>query len=170
MVSIEKGRFADFRSREPLHWTQPRRFHRGWELHAGDRVIGRLAPRRWYGTALVAESPSGAWTIVERMWGPEIRRGDEPEALAIYRSLFMLHGRVTLGADEMEWHCRSWFRQNAYELLNASEFPLLRVETRHSLLKMEGTIRVEDAGRRHPQIEALVIFSWALILMSRRRT
>lgn len=161
--------FGERLTREPLRWTQPRRWHRGWELWSGDRVIATLAPsstivlKLFRSTRLVATSPGGEWECLTRWRGSELRRPGQAEPVIEFRgtwSLFKYRGRVTVGADELEWRTGvHLFRRTSFELLSASEFPLVQVEPRGAGLRLEGTITITDTGRRHGQIEALTMFA-----------
>jgi len=177
-ASRDPSEFVTQLTREPLGWTQPHRFRRGWELWNGQSRIATLEPmsrvtlRLLRNLRLVMRSPGGDWDLVQRWNGFDLRRAGEERALVEFRGLFNLlttRGRVTVGADQLTWTIRfHGFRRASYELLNASDFPLLRVQPKRSFLRSTGTITIEDAGRRHPQIEALTMFAWGLAISQLR--
>lgn len=155
---------------ETLRFTQPHPIRRGWKLLRGEREIATLAPLNWFGRSFRAASPGGEWEIRTRWFGRTgLFRAGAGEPVATYQPGFFRGGKVTIGNDVLGWrHPIHVFGLDPFELRNASDFPLLRVEPRFSPLKLEGNITVEDTGRRHPQIEALIVLSWALAAMARR--
>lgn len=177
MTNGERGR-AVFPPGEPVEWVQPSRFRREWELRIRGQRIARMVPRRRIGWDLTAESPAGHWAV-RRLWplGAELRSAREAEwpdegvsPVARFKGGLVGSGTVWTDADELSWKRRFRpFRPGAFDLETASGFPLLTVERRLSLFKFEGTISLTDSGRRHPQIEPLVILSWAIALAAARR-
>lgn len=180
-----------------LEWTQRKWSKRFWELRLGERVVARMSPRRWYGSDLRIEmgavderaprstsaprhgasDPANGWAVRQRWSGAvELRAvsgadwpADTREPLVTFQPRLLGRGVVRIGADEFSWRRRFHaFRLDSFELLNASDFPLLRIERRWAPLRVGGSITTDDTGRRHPRIEGLLMLSWALAVMSSR--
>ena len=162
--------FLDVVAGRPLSWTQPERARASWEVKAGDEVIAKIARRRWYGPTLRIESHSDTWDAVMTWTGFALRRPGEKVPVIKYRSMLFARGRLWLGEEELLWRGQfHWFRRMSYELQSASETPMIRVLPRFEPLRYQGDLEITDFGKRHRQIEPLLVFSVALALFSHRR-
>jgi hypothetical protein len=166
--------FVERLGREPLRWTQPRRFQRGWELWSGNHRLATLASEGpFWNPRLVATSPGGTWHVDREWTGVDLRRAGAEQALVEFRGLygiFTTQGQIRIGEEAFTWRTRlHLLRWSSFELRNASDFPLLAIEPRLTLLRYEGTLTLEDAGRRHAHIEPLAMLAWALAVAALRR-
>jgi hypothetical protein len=157
---------------QTLEWNQPSVWRTFWRMSLAGREIATLRRKGWVGWTHAAESPSGRWTL-RYGWIDNLRLFTEgsSDAVVTYKSGWLGSGRILLaGGEELRWRRMgfSGFGTGTREIQNADELPLLRFRYRRDLFRMGGTIEVEDLGRRHPRLEALVILGWALAVLSRR--
>ena len=161
---------VDWRRVERLEWVQPRLLAWRWELLADGATAARIQGRGLWGRGFDAHTRADSWRILEpRLFGPtSIHRGEEVEACARARIGWLGHGRIERAAGHvLGWKREGWRALN-HVLANGEGFPLFKVRSGLQWCRAGATLHLEDAGRDLPDLEALILLSWALMMITRR--
>lgn len=174
-VRIEKAsrpRAADFVApswargvRGPLEWRQPHWRRSEWELRAGAEPLGTLVVRGSFRERTHGRGPSGGWEFGSRWTGEAwIAPAGTQEVVARFRPGAWGGGAITTASGfGYRW---GWvgFCRPEYTIANESEFPCVRFRPRWSVSRLGGAVAIDPAGLRVPELEALVLLGWRLIL------
>ena len=152
-----------------LEWKQPRRGHRVWELDADGALVATLTWSGPWRGGWIARTAGAAWRIRHGIFGrcQVTREGDDVPVADSRRSGFRT---VTIGranGDPLFWR-RSGFFRSEHRLENREGFPLLTEQVRRGLLRREGSIGLEEAGRTLPDLLPLLLLTWALTQLEAR--
>lgn len=150
-----------------LEWTRRGVFAREWDLTGAGAVVATLRYLSILPQVIEVVSPAGRWLAVRRWTGIELTREGRVGPDLRYRPGMVL-ARITRGAGgELRWK-RNAAWGGAWSITDPEGAPLLHVERSRSLTSPSGgRIEIEDAGRRAPDLDALVYLGW--ILAIRRR-
>ncbi len=148
------------------HWWSP-----WWELTAeGDRLaVFRLATSSLLRRAFTVETTTARWQLRRRgLFGPhEVTREGDSEPLLRYRPGWWRGGSVLRrDGDPLRW--KPGFARRGGTIENAEGFPIVSVKLRSAVFRIQGETRLEDAGGRMSDAEALVVLAWWLILEAPR--
>jgi hypothetical protein len=149
----------------PLEWSQLRWNRSEWVLRAGAEAIGTLTVRGVFRERSVGRGPSGDWEFGARWTGETwISPAGSADVVARYRPGAWGGGEIsTASALRYEWK-RSGFWRGTYAISNDSGFPCVRFGPRSSIWRMTGEVIVDPPGERVPELEALVLLGWRLVI------
>lgn len=168
--SSDKLSAVDWARVEKLEWVQPGLVARRWELVADGGTTARIQSRGLWNQGYDAQSRRYSWRIHEPLFGPvTIRRAGETEPIAVARIGWLGSGRIERAAGPaLKWTRLGW-RSRSHVLTNAERFPMFEVRTGLRLIRAGGSLHLEDAGRALPDLEALLVLGWSLLMIARRR-
>ena len=152
-----------------LEWRQPRRLARVWELMADGEPAAMMTWRGPWKRGFVARVASREWIVSEPFLAPMSIAPAEGEAFVV-RTRPGWFGAATLeraAGESLRWRRENWLRRT-FVTANAEGFPLLRTIGRREFLRFGAAVELEEAARRLPDLEALVLIGWALVLASAR--
>ncbi|MEO5618878.1 MAG: hypothetical protein ABIS67_14010 [Candidatus Eisenbacteria bacterium] len=160
---------VDWARVEKLEWVQPGLLARNWELTAEGGTVARVQSRGLWKQGFDAQTREVSWRIHEPMFGPvSIHRGEESEPIAVARIGWRGGGRIDRAAGPaLEWRRPGW-RSQSHVLANAERFPMFELRTGIQLFRAGGSLHLEDAGRELPDLEALILLGWSLLMIARR--
>ncbi len=149
-----------------LEWRQCGRWWSPfWEMWsegerlATFRVVGALRRRA------VVDTGDTRWSLRRRgfLGLHEVFREGEREPVVRYRPGWLRGGRIERAAGPaLRWKPALFARSGS--VVDAEGFELLGVRMRHAFIRYEGEQRLEAAGRRLPDAEALLVLVWWLML------
>jgi hypothetical protein len=154
-------------ARAALEWRQTRWPRSEWELRADGQPIGMLAIRGAFRRHTLARGPSGEWAVRSRWTGAAEIAPAGGTAVASWRPGRWRGGViVTASGFSYRW-LRAGFWRPEYVIANESEFPCIRLRPGASGRRSGGTVTVEPAGMRVPELEPLVWLGWRLVIAAR---
>jgi hypothetical protein len=140
-----------------------------WELRAEGRRVATFQPAGAFGRRIAIVTAETRWTLRSRgvFGGATLARDDDGAEALRYRPRWFRGGRIERAAESpLEWRAR--FFGGGGVVRNGEGFDLLEVVARRALFRAEAEVRITDAGRRLPDLAALVSLAWWLALESAR--
>ncbi|MBI4429297.1 MAG: hypothetical protein HY562_09285 [Ignavibacteriales bacterium] len=154
-----------------LQWIQPSIFRRQYELRAGDIVVAKLEWVKFFAMKARAESADGRWLFDKTgIWKPTtaVRIPEEEAPLITFtekwlgkkQSIVLPGGEtLTMQSDLFCWKS---------SLFTHTGEPLLIIK-RHGLFSRLYDVDLRRRGTSYPEFPWLVLLSWYLFLLARRR-
>jgi len=160
---------VDWRRVERLEWVQPRALHDLWRLLADGVPAAELRAKSLWKNGWLARTHDAEWTIADPVFGaPHITRADESEPAARARLRMFAPIPIERAAGPaLGWRLADWASRTRV-LATSEKLPLVTVRSRFRWLRTEAEVLLEDAGRELPDLEALVLLVWGLVLSRRR--
>lgn len=155
---------------ETLRWTQPRVLHQEYQLQRGEEVLGSLRFRSSLGSFATAETPAGRWTFKRLGFlktRVTVRAADADAELATFRNNTWSGGGTLELPDGRHYKAATNFWQTRYEILDATDQPLLRYRT-DGLLRMSGHMDILIPATRLTELPWLMMLGWYLAVMMHR--
>jgi hypothetical protein len=159
-----------------LAWTQPKAFHRRFELVAGDAVIAKLTFETAFGSLATGRTADGAWTLKRvGFFRPSVtvRIAGKEDNIAHYHPRWTgTEGELNFGDGRAyRWRVAN-FWVTRFELQNSVGEPLITFRQGSleggiaALLKTQALVDVTDAGRSEPDLALLAVIAWYLIVLT----
>ena len=163
LVRLDAARVAT------LEWKQPRRGHRQWELIADGALVGTLAWQGPWRGGWIARTAGATWRIRHGIFGrcEVTREGDDLPVADSRRSGFRTVAIGRANGDPLFWRRTGFFRSE-HRLENREGFVLFTERVQRGLLRREGSIAFEEAGRTLPDLLPLLLLAWALTQLEAR--
>jgi hypothetical protein len=154
-----------FWAQGPLEWKQTHWLRSEWVLLAGAIPIGSLTVRGTFRERSVGRGPSGDWEFGARWTGETwISAAGTSEVTARYHPRAWGGGVISTATGvRYEWR-RSGFWRSTYAIANDSGFPCVRFGPRSSLWRITSEVVVEPSGSRLPELEAMILLGWRLVI------
>lgn len=154
-----------------LEWHRTNWLSTEWELRADGQTIATLAMRGAIRERTVGRGPSGDWEIRHRWTGAaEIARPGDGEAVAAYQPGWWRGGVITTASSlRYLWTTQGFWRPE-YVIATESGFPCVRFRRLGMGRRRGCTVIVETAGMRLPELEALVLLGWRLVVATTSRS
>ncbi len=155
-------------ARGRLAWRQPHWRRSTWELMAGEERIGSLMVRGTFRERTRAEGPAGAWEFRARWTGRvEIAPPGSRDSTARFETRWWGGGAITTASGFRYGWDRIGFWKPEHVLTNDSGFACIRFRTRASFSRLACDVQIEPPGFRIPELEALIMLGWRLLVMRR---
>ncbi len=140
-----------------------------WEAWTEGALLATLHVRGAFRSDAEVETTTGRWRLQRRGWlgAYTVVRDREPEPLLRFRPGWFRTGRIERTAGETLVWKPGWLGHSA-TVANAEGFEQLTARMRHGLFRVDGEVRVGENGRRLPDIEALSLLAWWLLLSTPR--
>jgi hypothetical protein len=168
-IELRLGHAAEtpFARAATLAWTRQGVLHREWTLTCDGRAAAALRYRSVMPQVIELVTARDRWHSVRRVFGLELWRDDAASPAVNYRPGFATHRIVRAQGSDLFWKRTSVWRRS-WALVTEDGSPLLQVEIARQGLTSGGSIHLEDAVRRLPDLEALVYLAWLLAVRRRR--
>ena len=150
-----------------LAWTRQGVLDREWTLAIDGRAAATLRYRSVLPQVIEIVTAHDRWHSVRRVRGLELWRDGASGPAARYRPGFASHRIERAEGSDLLWKRTSVWRRS-WAVVTGDGCPLLRVDIARQGLTSAGSIGLEDAGRRLPDLEALVYLAWVLAIRRRR--
>jgi hypothetical protein len=157
-------------SNQTLLWTQPHLMRYEYQLRRGGESIGTLTFRSAMGSLATAENPAGRWTFKRQGFlqtRVSIRAADSEDELATFRNNTWSGGGTLEFPDGRHFRASTNFWHTRYEIMDATEQPLLRYRT-EGFLRMSGQMEVLGSAAKTPELPWLMMLGWYLAVMMHR--
>jgi hypothetical protein len=158
-----------------LHWVQPKRMQRKFELCGGELIFATLEFQKIFGSLATAVASVGRWTFKRvGFFNPRVtvRREGEENDLAVYRPTWSgTHGAIDFGDGRLFHWKTANFWATRYTLVDGSGELLV---TYHSglkdarlgnLLKTQARVEIDPAAYDLAELPILVLLGWYLIIL-----
>lgn len=152
-------------------WRQPRRFHSGWRLEAGEAAVAELSGEGLLSTKSVARL-AGRTVEIHRGWTGNIEVRAPGERAPLVRSEMRWTGahRVTgANGDALVLEPVGFWRQS-HELRDADGLVLVRLESHDGFARHEIRVELEDAARRRGDLPLLLVLAAAIAYTRKRHS
>ncbi|MBI3005797.1 MAG: hypothetical protein HYY49_10345 [Ignavibacteriales bacterium] len=154
-----------------LQWIQPSIFRRSYELRSADILVAKLEWLKFFGMAARGESAEGAWIFDKSgIWKPTIavrKLEEETPIIAFVEKWFGKKQPIVLAGGETLTLQSDLFAWKSSLVTDTGE-PLLVVK-RHGLFSSMYDVELRRRGASYQEFPWLVLLTWYLALLSRRR-
>ena len=148
-------------------------WRRRYELRAGADLLAVLESRSVLHAAMAGESAGAQWRLRhEGLLRGRVRvlREGEDGAAAVFQPRWFGAGDViTRHGNALRWH-RADFWGRRWELVDSGGLARLAFVRSPSFLSTAASVEVAEAARRDPELDALVLLGFYLLLLMVRQS
>jgi hypothetical protein len=154
---------------EELKWMQPSARKQGFELRAGDEVIGSLVWQR--ASLAVGETSDRQWTFKrEGFWHPRVtvRVPGSDLNTGVFHPSWMGGGTLELTDGRVLRFGTANLWRSQWEWQEAEGAALVRFKSRRGFLRSAADVEITQNGAGFPELGLLVVLGWYLLVLLAR--
>lgn len=148
-------------------------FRRRYELRAGEDLLAVLESRSVLRAAMAGESAGAQWRLrhegLLRGRVRVLREGEDGAAVVFQPRWFGAGDVITRRGNELRWQ-RGDFWGRRWQLVDSGGLTRLAFVRSPALLSSKARVEVGEAARRDPELEALVLLGFYLLLLMSRQS
>lgn len=149
-----------------LEWRQEGRWYRPtWTLWSESARVATMEPEGFNGRHGRFETREGCWHVRRRglFGGFDVLRQGVEAPVVHFKPGWLRGGTLERAAgDALHWKPGFLGRDATVE--NSEEFAMFTIRSRGAVLRFEGEVAIEQAGRALPDLMPLLALAWWLIL------